>query len=370
MSDERWAVRLLGPTEVSRDGIALSVGGAKVRLLLAMLALRVGRVVSADALIEGLWPDAVPKNALATLQVHMSALRRALVGPDGANCVVTRAPGYVLTIDPDNVDIVRYERLVEQARALAAGRVDEAAALLRTAETLWRGDAFADLAGEPALQLTAHALESSRQAAFEQRVELDLVLGRHVEAIAELETFVASHPDREGAVGSLMLALYRAGRQADALATYRRARHALIEELGLEPGPALQALERAILAQSPELDLGRRGVRGQATSDHMSTTIVGSDAAPDAHLSFDDGTRVEVGQRCTIGRHPSSKVVIDDPKASRDHAVIRVAVDAHVITDLGSTNGTRVNGELVVERRLDSGDVIRIAGVTLRYEVG
>jgi predicted ATPase/DNA-binding SARP family transcriptional activator len=206
-------------------------------MLLATLCLAPGEAVSTERLIDELWGEEPPETAANALQVHVSQLRKTL----GGEVVRRRAPGYELAIAPESVDLVRFERLVAEAREAEpaiAGR------LLRDALALWRGDPEVDRV----------RLEELRLSALEARVEADLALGRQADLVPELEALVAEHPLRERLRGQLMLALYRAGRQADALDVYRATRAALVEELGIDPSPALQRLERAILEQDPELE--------------------------------------------------------------------------------------------------------------------
>ena len=243
-------LKLLGPLEVSRQGQGITVGGLKPRALLAALALEPGRVVSTDQLVENIWPGEPPDTAAHAVQVYVSQLRKAL----GTATIATRAPGYVLELDPSRVDAHRFARLADEGRqSLAAGDAAGAATALREALALWRGPALADFTYEPFAQTEIARLEELRLVALEGRVDADLALGRHVELVAELETLVDSQPLRERPRAQLMLALYRSGRQADALATYRAARHTLVEELGVEPGPRLKELEAAILRQDESL---------------------------------------------------------------------------------------------------------------------
>jgi predicted ATPase/DNA-binding SARP family transcriptional activator len=249
-------VRLLGPLQVFDDaGEAVTVSGAKPRALLAELALRPGRVVSADRLVEDLWGDEAPATAANSLQQLVSKLRRVL--PEGM--VVTRPPGYVLDVAPDCVDIVRFSRLSAKGReALAAGEAEPAARTLEEALALWRGDALAEFAYDEFARAEATRLEEERMGVAEDRVEANLACGRHGQLVAELEALVAEEPLRERRRGQLMLALYRSGRQADALRQYQDARRTLGDELGLEPGPELRRLEAAMLANDPALDLPDR----------------------------------------------------------------------------------------------------------------
>ena len=244
--------RILGPLEVWDEGGEVSLGGQKPRALLALLLLRHNEVVPSDRLIDELWEEDSPERADGALRVNVSRLRKALP----QDVLETRAPGYVLRVQPDALDLHRFERLVDEGRGLlGGGRSAEASARLRDALSLWRGPALADFAYENFAQAAIARLEEVRLAAVELRVDADLALGRHDELIAELEALVAEHPLREHLRMCLMTALYRSGRQAEALAVYQDTRRSLVDELGIEPSPALQELERAILRQDPELEL-------------------------------------------------------------------------------------------------------------------
>jgi DNA-binding SARP family transcriptional activator len=243
---------VLGPLEVHADGRPLPLGGTRQRALLALLLLRANQVVSSDRLLEELWPEDQPLAGRAALRVRVSQLRKAL----GADIVETRAPGYVLSAAPEQLDLNRFERLTSEAgRDLEAGNAERASALLREALALWRGPALAELTYEPFAQPEIGRLEELRLVALERRVDADLALGRHAELVAELEAAVAEHPLRERFRSQLMLALYRCGRQAEALEAYQEARRVLVDELGIEPSRALHELEAAILRQDPALDL-------------------------------------------------------------------------------------------------------------------
>jgi predicted ATPase/DNA-binding SARP family transcriptional activator len=248
--------RLLGPLEVAVDGERVPLGGQKQRALLATLLLEPNRIVSADRLIDAVWGELPPETARNTVQVYISQLRKRL--PAGA--LETAPPGYRLVVDPATIDLFEFVRLSDDGRsALAAGDAAAAAETLRAALGLWRGAALADLVSVPFAQTEVLRLEEQRAAAYEDRIDADLGLGRHDQLVAELEVLVAEHPLRERLRAQLMLALYRAGRQADALSAYQSARTTLVEELGIEPGDALRRLERAILAHDPSLDLAAPG---------------------------------------------------------------------------------------------------------------
>jgi DNA-binding SARP family transcriptional activator len=252
--------RILGPLEVVRDGEPVSLGGAKQRSLLAILLLSANEVVSSDRLIDELWGESAPDTAHKALQVHVSQLRKALdperAAGDPGELLVTRPPGYMLALEPERLDLSRFEALAREGReALGRADPDRAASVLHEAFELWRGQPLADLAYEPFAQAEISRLDELRLAALEDRIEADLACGRHAEIVAELEGIVAAEPLRERPWGQLMLALYRSGRQSDALEAFRRARETLVEELGIEPGKGLRHLHEAILAQDPDLDL-------------------------------------------------------------------------------------------------------------------
>ncbi len=243
--------RILGPLEARREGAVVALGGTRQRAVLALLLTRANEVVSAERLIDELWGGEPPGTAANVLQGYVSHLRKAL----GAEVIVTRPSGYVVEIEAGQLDLDRFERLCEEARAaLGGGDGATASELLREALALWRGQPLADFAYEPFAQAEIARLEELRLAAVERRIEADLARGRDAELIGELEGLIERHPLRERLRGDLMLALYRAGRQADALEAYRKAREALVDELGIDPSPALQELERAILRQDPSLD--------------------------------------------------------------------------------------------------------------------
>jgi predicted ATPase/DNA-binding SARP family transcriptional activator/Tfp pilus assembly protein PilF len=252
--------RMLGPLEVVDDhGRPLGLGGAKQRALLAVLLLHAGEVVSAERLVDELWGEDPPKSARSVLQVYVANLRKVLepgrARRAAGGVLRTRPPGYLVAVAPDDLDLGHFERLAEQGRAaLAAGDAEEAAGLLRGALELWRGPALADVALEASGQAEIAGLEERRLAALEDRIEAELAAGRHSELVGELEAVIAAHPLRERLHGQFLLALYRSGRQAEALEAYRRMRETLAEELGIDPGRPLQDLERAILAQDPTLD--------------------------------------------------------------------------------------------------------------------
>jgi DNA-binding SARP family transcriptional activator len=252
-------VRVLGPFEVvGPDGAAIDIGSRKQRAVLAILAVNANQPVSVDRLVADLWGDSPPDRAGATLQSYVSNLRRALEPDRPARTpptvLLSRDPGYQLSLGPGRLDRDDFERLVDSARASAEASPEEARRLLSAALGLWRGGALADFADEPFAVPEIARLEELRISALESRLDADLALGRHRELIAELERLVGEHPLRERLWGLLMLALYRSGRQAEALRAYARCRTGLAEELGIDPSAELRRIEAAMLRQDPSLD--------------------------------------------------------------------------------------------------------------------
>jgi DNA-binding SARP family transcriptional activator len=242
--------RILGPLEVAADGEPLQLSGQKQRALLALLLLDANRVVSTDRIVDALWGEEPPRTAATSLQNFVSQLRKLL----GSDVVVTKPPGYQLRIEPEQLDLERFTRLVEESQAEPAA---ERAAKLRRALALWRGPPLADLGFEAFAQQEIGRLEELRLAALEDRVEAELEAGRHTDLVGELEAFADEHPLRERLRSHLMLALYRSGRQAEALQIYHDTRRVLVDELGIEPSPTLQQLHGAILRQDPRLEEGQ-----------------------------------------------------------------------------------------------------------------
>ena len=245
--------RLLGPLEISDGDRSLALGKGRQRSVLTLLLLHRNEAVSSDRLIDALWGDRPPATAAKILQNHIAQLRRALDDRESRR-LVTRGRGYLLKVADGEVDLDRFERLVDEGGgALASDRPIDAARLLREALALWRGPPLADVAYEAFAQPEVARLEERRAAALEQRIDADLALGRHADLVAELEGLVAKHPLRERLRAQLMVALYRSGRQADALEAFGDARRVLLDQLGVEPGPPLRELQEAILRQAPEL---------------------------------------------------------------------------------------------------------------------
>ena len=311
--------RLLGPVEVRLDGRTLSLGGPKPRALLVILLLEANKPVSRDRLIDGLWGERAPPTAQRSLDTYISRLR-SLLGPDR---IVRRPPGYLVRVEDGELDLDRFDALLEQARAaILSGDSVSAAEVLNAALALWRGPALADLLHEPFAQLEAARLEERRLLALEECIAARLALGQTRELVPELEVLVREQPFRERPLGQLMLALYRSGRQAEALAAYQAGRRRLAEELGLEPAPELRELQRKILEQDPELELAR-------------------------------SARADVEQPPRMMRRPLV--------AAAGAAVAATAVVVGIVLGLGGTSASTsaADSSQVVGLNLDSGSVLR-----------
>ena len=229
----------------------MALQAMRERKLLAILLVHANEVVSTDRLVHELWGDDPPKTAVPALHNAVSRLRKAL----GDTVVQTRSPGYTLEVSAGELDAARFEQLLAEA----VGSPEQAADRLREALALWRGPALADFAYEPFAQSAIARLEELHIVAIEDRIEADLALGRHDVLVGELGSLIIDHPFRERLRRQLMVALYRAGRQADALGAYQDARRMLSDELGVDPSPALKELERAILQHDPSLAAAERG---------------------------------------------------------------------------------------------------------------
>ena len=264
---------ILGPLEVRDGDRVLPLGGHRQRALLGALLLHRGEVVAVDRLVDALWGERPPPTASTALQNGVSQLRK-LLGPE---VVETRRPGYALRVDPERIDAVRAERL---AAAAAAAEPERRAALLREALALWRGPALADLELEAFAAAEARRLEERRSSLLEDRIEADLALGRHAEVTGELEALVARHPLRERLRALLMLALYRSGRQVEALQAFAEARGRLVEELGIEPGPELRQVHASILRQSAALSKVPAPASGEDQLDVVARALLAGRLVP------------------------------------------------------------------------------------------
>lgn len=385
-------IRLLGPLTVVADGgDALDLGGGRQRAVLALLALRAGRVVSSDELIEALWGDAAPPTALKALQNLLSQLRRALE-PLGADLIGTRQPGYVLAVDPDVVDVHRFERLARTGRQQLETDPGAAAATLREALGLWRAEALAEFAYASFAQAEIRRLDELRVDAYEDVFEAELAVGRAETVVAELRSLVAANPVRERLRAQLMLALYRSGRQAESLDVYREGRALLLAELGLEPGYELKELEQAILRQDPALGGRRRSrarpARGRgrlavglvaglsfvaAAAAAIAVSRAGDDppvVVPDSLVKIDAETNSIVGV-VRIGRDPGQVEVVGKyvfVTSQRDKVLHRLDPSTGRLETTGAhaTDGAlAATGPFLWATSTNRGEVVRIHTETL-----
>jgi len=248
--------RMLGPIEVTRHGSRLDLDSPKQRALLALFMIHPGRVLSTDRILTEVWLGGPPPSGVKTVRYHISKLRDVLHAESQKDILITDRAGYVLQVEPTQIDAVRFDQLVEQARALVPDQPDRASRLLRDALGLWRGEALSDVIDYPFASIEAARLENLRLDALEERIDADLTCGHHAEVVGDLEKLTTLHPLRERLFGQLMLAQYRLGRQADALRTCQRLRRTLAEELGVDPGADIEQLQERILVHDPTLVVG------------------------------------------------------------------------------------------------------------------
>ncbi len=322
MGGRRVDYRILGPLEVvGVDGNPMRLGGPKPRLLLALLLLHRNEVRSVDRLVDDLWGDAPPASAATMLHGYISKLRKTLADGGAPDVLVRRPPGYVLLVEPEALDAARFDQLVDGgSRAAAGGASVEAAEILRRALSLWRGPALSDLAFEPAVHEDARRLEAAQLAAIERRVEAELAAGRNGDLVPELESLCARHPFEERLHAQLMLALYRAGRAADALSVYEVLRRRLAHELGLDPSGELRELESTIIRRDrapgpPPAKVNgtvddappRRVPSRWLVAVGAAVAVVGASAAAIAVVAHRDGA--DAARSVTV--RPASVAVID-----------------------------------------------------------
>ena len=368
-------IRLLGPLEVRDGERGLALPRRQQRALLAALALRAGEVVSTDRLVADLWGESAPASATGSLQNTVSALRKLL----GRDVLLTQAPGYRLAVGREAVDVNRFERLLTEARV---SEPTQRARLLREALELWRGPALADLGEEDFARHEAARLDELRVTALEERIDAELELGRHGSLVGELEQLVAAHPLREGLRGQLMLALYRCGRQAEALEVYRAARLALADELGLDPSPELQELERRVLRQDPGLAAPAEVADDEpaaAVSELRLVTVLAAlppaAADPEQHRRLLDETLASV--RDVLDRHggvlerfgPEGLVAVFGADGAEDDDGVRAVLAARELgLPAGVATGEVVHGAGAVVTR--AVELARVGGIRLDERTG
>jgi DNA-binding SARP family transcriptional activator len=309
--------RILGPLEVVGERGQIQLGGAKQRATLAILLLSANRVVSVDRIADDLYAGAAPVTALKQVQRQISDLRKVL----GSSSVIeTRSPGYVVRLSADQLDLSAFERLTAgAAEALAEGQAQRAADLFRQALDLWRGAPLADLTYQSFARAPIERLEEIRLAALQQRIDAELALGRTGELVAELEELVAEHPLQERFCAQLMLALYRSGRQAEALEEYRGARERLVDDFGIEPTPALQQLERQILTQDPSLQpqpLGPRPIASLVEADRAVLVVAPDASALDSLVSLAEPLARPPGRELIVAQLLADESELADAVAS------------------------------------------------------
>jgi DNA-binding SARP family transcriptional activator len=350
--------RILGPLEVVHDGEPVALGTPKMRDLLAVLVLDAPAPVTADVLTEQLWGETPPSDASGSLQSYVSRLRASFGG--SRDVLVTRGNGYLLDITADACDASRFEALTRDGRAaLAEGRHEDAAATLLDALAMWRGTALQDVSGTRA-EAEALRLNELRLAALEERLEAELAFRAPAELAAELEALASQHPLRERFAAQRMRALYRAGRQADALAAYEALRRRLADELGVDASEDVRNLYEAILRQDSSV-AAPTVPPSPAPDVRLHIHVRGPEHSADLELS---------GRLITVGRAPGNDVLLKDPLVSGTHAALERVGAAWAIRDLGSRNGTWVNGQrLAGERVVGASDEIRVGDTILHCRV-
>lgn len=361
-------VDLLGPLQLTVGGRSLAPGGPKLRGIIAMLALAGGRVVSVDDLLYGVWGEDLTDNARNTLQYHVSTFRKRLNEAGAGDALVNRDPGYSLQCATDVADFSRAARGISEPTGAAA---EQSSADLTEALNLWRGVALADLREFEFAEARAVALEGQRLACLEAWADAELACGRADALVPALQDLVTEHPTRERLWEQLMLALYRTGRQDAALAAYQSARHALDRELGVAPSARLEQLQVAILSHDPALTPAGAAPAGQARPGRpmTQTILVRSEVVGAPTLVGPSGQRLELGgDPVLIGRSEECAMVLSDSQASRQHARVSRTAAGYVVEDLGSTNGTSLNGVRIdAPAPLQSNDRIEIGSSVIRF---
>ncbi len=358
-------MRVLGPVEVELDGQVVAVGGPKARTVLGRLLLDHGRVVGVDRLVEAVWGHGAGLKATETLQVYVSGLRRALEPVRsvlGADIIVTRPPGY-LAQTHDGIDIVRFEDAMAQARVALSPR--QQVLSYRSALREWRGHALDGIGDEGDFPAIRASLEAARTRALRGMLDAELALGNHDEVLDEAVDAAGRYPLDEGLQGLLMLALYRCGRQADALAVFRVTRERLLDELGVDPSPDLRAMETLVLRQ--DHSLARPDPHGGVQQIDDPTIVRTERRRSAATLSLDGLLVVLERSVTTVGRASDRHLVLIDGAASRCHAEFRRTDDGYRLVDVGSANGTRLNGRLIHDEPLTDGDLIEIGESALTF---
>jgi len=360
------AFRALGPLEADWGSTRLSIGGPKQRAVLALLLLSADRVVAADTIVEAVWPEDA-STGKRRLSEAIARLRASIDPKRDLNVIESLSGGYRVKMAAAGLDIADFKEAVDLAAVQAdEEELEKAAVQLRRALKMWRGGVCADVADMFDLGLEPARLEMLREDASMSLLECDLALGSNEIVLADSKAIVSARPFDERVAGLRVLALYRLGRQADALGEVKRLRESLISELGVQPGTDIEELELQVLNHDPRL---------MRLDPHLSqrvATTLHAGAMPDAGSAVlvDGEHRYELSRPVTtIGRLPDRDVVLDDPLVSRRHCEIRRSGANYRLVDLGSANGTLVNGEPIDSHQLSNGDSLDIGGRRMTFEV-
>ena len=359
------AFRALGPLEADRGSRRLSIGGPKQRAVLALLLLSADRIVTADRIVEVVWPDDA-FTGKRRLSEAIARLRAELDPNRDLNVIESLSGGYRANLTAVGLDIAGFEEAVDAAAAHADEReLEKAAVQLRSALGIWRGVVCADVADMFDLGSEPARLEMLREDAAISLLECDLALGSNEGVLADSEAMVSARPFDERVAGLRVLALYRLGRQADALGEVKRLRECLISELGVQPAPDIEELELQVLNHDPRL------MRSDPHPSQRVATTIRAGAMPEtgSAVLVDGERRYQLSRPVTtIGRLPDRDVVLDDPLVSRRHCEVRRSGANYRLVDLGSANGTLVNGEPIDSHQLSNGDSVDIGGCRLTFE--
>lgn len=370
MSDVRARFGVLGPVQLTIDGVAQPLGGIKQRAVLAYLLINANRPVSIDALAQAVWEDCPPPDIRISLHTMVSNLRKPLreAGLDARIIVARAGTGYRVTAAEDCCDVQRFRARKESGlRALAAGRLSVASEVLSSALAQWRGTALADLQGFGFADAFATALDDERIAVVEARAQAEIAQGRADTVIAELAELAERYRLREPLWEQLITALYVSGRQSDALEAVRRLRATLADELGIDPVASIRELEARMLRQEPLTP------PTDAIASALRATTVVDLITPGSQAFLRDSTGQTfpvIGPFTRIGRLPDNDIVLDDGRVSRHHAVIVSNGRTCVLKDLLSSNGVFVGGVRVIDSvALTDGAVVRIGDTEFTFGV-
>ncbi|WP_436971841.1 BTAD domain-containing putative transcriptional regulator [Mycobacterium colombiense] len=371
MADKRLEFGLLGPLEMSVDGVLVPLGTPKQRAVLALLLMNRNSPVGVDRLITALWDESPPSGARASIHSYVSNLRKLLTGAgvDPRTVLVAAPPGYRLNIPDDTCDLGRF--IAEKSagvHAAAAGRFEQASQHLSAALAEWRGPVLEDLEDFRFVDAFATSLVEEKILTHTAQAEAEIACGRAFTVITELEALTAEHPYREQLWAQLMTAYYLTDRQSDALAAYRRVQKSLADDLGIDPGQNLRALNDRILRQEP-LDAKKNAM----TTAAVAITVLEQYTTDDkvvAYLHEVTGRSYPLQGSTTIGRLSDNDIVLDSPKVSRHHAVIVDTGTGYIIDDLRSSNGVHVQDQRIRSAAtLQDGDRVRICDHEFTFQI-